>query len=148
MQLKNLERILANPDPLTQREVEFNMAILQRINKLLAICFKGKQKDLAIALGVSEAAVSKMLNGYQNFEIKTLHKLEQAFGRPIIGVLAEEDDPVIDYVPIATHATIRSTLQIEPNGQLQAINYTKSIVKSVQTTDTDCINNQLISPNA
>jgi transcriptional regulator with XRE-family HTH domain len=131
MQLKNLKRILANPDPLTQRKVEFNMAVIDRINKLLGICFKGRQKDLAVALGVSEAAVSKLLNGYKNFELETLHKLEQAFGRPIIGIHTEQDDPQADYTTIGTACTIRTTLHIEPSGRMSEIDFTKAAVKTM-----------------
>lgn len=62
------------------------MQILDRIHELIDLKFEGKQKQLAIALGVSEAAVSKMINGIQNFNIQTIIKLENAFDEKIIEV--------------------------------------------------------------
>lgn len=49
----------------------------------------GKQKELADALGVSEAAISKLLNGVKNIETETIFKLEEVFGEPIITVVEE-----------------------------------------------------------
>ena len=49
----------------------------------------GKQKELADALAVSEAAISKLLNGVKNIETETIFKLEEVFGEPFITVVEE-----------------------------------------------------------
>ncbi|MBA4260299.1 MAG: hypothetical protein C0446_14140 [Chitinophaga sp.] len=51
----------------------------------------GKQKELADALGVSEAAISKLLNGVKNIETETIFKLEEVFGEPIITVVKTKE---------------------------------------------------------
>jgi plasmid maintenance system antidote protein VapI len=107
MNLTNIERILANPSPEIQRRVELRMAILDRIHELLEQRFGGRQKDLASALGVSEPAVSKMINGYQNFELDTIVRLELALGGSILAVLSDEKDA--EFIPARTtisHATM------------------------------------------
>ncbi|MDI9365571.1 MAG: helix-turn-helix transcriptional regulator [Flavobacterium sp.] len=128
MQLKNLTRILGSPNPLLERKVEINMAILDRIHVLLNRHFNGRQKNLAEALDISEAAVSKMINGYKNFEIDTLLKLEQAFGEPIIGVHTDENNPDADYTAIATSCTIRAHWQVCDTGDLNKIDFTPTSV--------------------
>ncbi|MBT9483351.1 MAG: helix-turn-helix domain-containing protein [Sediminibacterium sp.] len=65
------------------------MQLLDRIHFLLYKHMNGKQKELADALGVSEAAISKLLNGVKNIETETIFKLEEVFGEPIITVVEE-----------------------------------------------------------
>lgn len=43
-----------------------------------------KQKDLATALGKSEAEISKWLAGMHNFTLRSLSKIEAALGETII----------------------------------------------------------------
>jgi len=88
MQLKNYHKILANVPDETSREVELSMQTLDRIHELLEEKFNGRQKELAEALLVSEAAVSKMINGIQNFNFSTIIKLEKVFNTPILAILS------------------------------------------------------------
>jgi len=79
-------------DPNTRALVKRNLDILDRIHHLLKIKFDGKQKLLADKMGKSEAEVSKMLNGFQNFTQKTIIKLESAFNAPILAVCTDHDE--------------------------------------------------------
>lgn len=86
MALKNFHRIVEETPEEVDNFVEHSMDILDRIHELLEQKFDGRQKLLAEKMGKSEAEVSKMLNGVQNFTLKTISKLETAFGERIIGV--------------------------------------------------------------
>jgi hypothetical protein len=55
---------------------------------------------LAEKLSKSEAEISKMLNGVQNFTLKTISKLEWAFGAKIIAVCT--NDLMADFIPVKT----------------------------------------------
>lgn len=87
MQLKNLQKFKEAQPSLELRKVDFYMHLLDRIHFLLHKHMNGKQKELADALGVSEAAISKLLNGVKNIETETIFKLEEVFGEPIINVV-------------------------------------------------------------
>ena len=91
MELKNYNRIVAATPASVKEEVSKAMDILDRIHELLKQKFEGKQKLLAKHLNKSEAEVSKWLNGVQNYTIKTLVKLEVAFGEPIIAVCSNDE---------------------------------------------------------
>jgi len=86
MNLDNHKNVLKQIDPYTADLVRCNMDILDRIHYLIDKHFGGSQVELAKKLNISEARVSKMVNGLQNFKLKTLKKLEQAFGEKIIVV--------------------------------------------------------------
>lgn len=86
MALKNFHRIVAETPKEVDNFVEHSMDILDRIHELLDKKFDGRQKLLAEKMDKSEAEVSKMLSGVQNFTLKTISKLETAFGERIIGV--------------------------------------------------------------
>lgn len=92
MALKNFKKVIDE----TPKELEFftedSMHILERLNDLLETKFQGKQKLLAEKLGKSEAEVSKMLSGVQNFTLLTLCKLKAAFGEPIIAIVTNEEE--------------------------------------------------------
>jgi transcriptional regulator with XRE-family HTH domain len=62
--------------------VDKSMEIVDRINVLLAQSDLSK-KDLADKMNKSQSEISKWFNGVHNFTIKTLAKLEVAFGEPI-----------------------------------------------------------------
>lgn len=89
MQLKNLQKFKEAQPSIELRKVDFYMQLLDRIHFLLHKHMNGKQKELADALGVSEAAISKLLNGVKNIETETIFKLEEVFGEPIITVVEE-----------------------------------------------------------
>jgi transcriptional regulator with XRE-family HTH domain len=86
MKLKKFHTIIDNTPEDVKEEVNLSMDILERIHELLDEKFDSKQKLLADKLNKSEAEISKWLSGVQNFTIKTLVKLEIAFGEPIIAV--------------------------------------------------------------
>lgn len=115
MKLKNYKkRIDSIPDE-TRSLVKFNMNVLDRINELLELKFEGKQKLLAEKMGKTEPEISKWLNGYQNFTVKTLIKLEIAFGEPIIAVCTDghhDSTFVLAKTPIG-----KTTMKMEVNKQ-------------------------------
>jgi antitoxin component HigA of HigAB toxin-antitoxin module len=86
MALKNYKKVIEETPQEITTFVETSMDILERIHELLQGKFDGKQRLLADKLGKSEAEVSKMLNCVQNFTIKTIARLESAFGAKIIAV--------------------------------------------------------------
>jgi len=86
MALKNFHKTLAETPGEIDTFVENSMNILERIHELLDEKFDGKQKLLADKLGKSEAEISKWINGVQNFTLKTISKLEAAFGEKILAV--------------------------------------------------------------
>jgi transcriptional regulator with XRE-family HTH domain len=100
MALKNFHKVIAETSEEVDDFVEQSMDILDRIHELLEEKFNGRQKLLAEKLGKSEAEVSKMLNGVQNFTLKTINKLERAFGAKIIAVCTNE--LMADFIPVKT----------------------------------------------
>lgn len=92
MKLKKFHSVIENTSKETKEEISVSMDILERIHELLNEKFQGKQKLLADKLGKSEAEVSKWLNGVQNFTLKTILKLQLAFGEPIIAVCSSRDN--------------------------------------------------------
>lgn len=99
MNLDKFYKILDNTPLETKQLVNRNIDISNRIHYLLQTKFEGKQKNLAAKLNKSEAEVSKMINGLQNFTMKTITKLEVAFGEPILAVVTiPEVDCNVEYV--------------------------------------------------
>lgn len=117
MNLENYFKVLAETPEEVTREVKLSMQILDRINELIQLKFGGKQKDLANALGVSEAAVSKMVNGVQNFNIRTISKLEKVFNSPILAVCSEEEDES-EYIPVKPVPIISTKIHINESGSI------------------------------
>lgn len=91
MNLDNHKNLLAEIDPYTENLVRTQMDILDRIHFLLDKYYNGSQAALARKMGITEARVSKMVNGLQNFRLTTLKKLEDAFGENIIVVPCDDD---------------------------------------------------------
>jgi transcriptional regulator with XRE-family HTH domain len=102
MALKNFHKVIAETPEDVKIFVRHSMDILDRIHELLEERFDGKQKLLAAKLGKSEAEVSKILNGVQNFTVKTLSRLEWAFGASIIAVCTS--DLNAEFIPVKTQA--------------------------------------------
>ena len=100
MALKNFHKVIAETPEEVGSFVEQSMDILERIHELLEEKFDGRQKLLAEKLSKSEAEISKMLNGVQNFTLKTISKLEWAFGAKIIAVCT--NDLMADFIPVKT----------------------------------------------
>lgn len=131
MKLKNFNNRIAIVPEETKKRVHLSMNILDRIHELLQVKFDGKQKDLALALGISEAAVSKMINGLQNFNISTLSKLEVAFNAQIIAVCTDSLEE--NFVTTRTKSAITKTIKVIDGGDFQDDNYidtpnTKSLI--------------------
>lgn len=91
MVLNKLNKFKEAHPSLELRKVDFYMLLLDRIHFLLHKHMNGKQKELADALSVSEAAISKLLNGVKNIETETIFKLEEVFGEPIITVVKTKE---------------------------------------------------------
>lgn len=100
MALKNFHKIIAETPEDVGGFVERSMDILERIHELLEEKFDGRQKLLAEKLDKSEAEISKMLNGVQNFTLKTIAKLEWAFGAKIIAVCTNNSEA--DFIQVKT----------------------------------------------
>lgn len=67
-------------------EIDLSFAIVDRIDVILKE--KGMtQRDLAEALGKNEAEISRWMRGTHNFTIRTLAKISNVLGTPIVGVL-------------------------------------------------------------
>lgn len=96
MKLSKFKSIIRDTPDEIKEEVKIHMDILDRIHELLESKFNGKQKLLADKLGKTEAEVSKWLNGVQNFTIKTIIKLELAFGEQIIAVTTSKDESTFE----------------------------------------------------
>lgn len=113
----NFHRVLAKTPKDVELFVSRSMDILERIQELLEEHFDGKQNLLAKKLGKSEAEVSKMLGGIQNFTLKTLTKLEAAFGEPILAIPTNSSN--FDVVPVkCTPKPGRARLSASPEGTL------------------------------
>ena len=82
---------LEDTDPIMDDFVETQMDIIDRIHMLINSKFHGSQKELADAMGVSEANVSKMINGLQNYKLYTLIRLGHALGEKLIQVPCDEN---------------------------------------------------------
>lgn len=66
--------------------VDKSMSILDRVWAIMRL--KGiNQKQLAELMGKSEAEISDITHGVQNFTLRTISKLESALGEEIIKVL-------------------------------------------------------------
>lgn len=69
--------------------VKHSFDIVDRIHEILLKQGK-EQKDLALALGKSESEISKWMTGTHNFTIKTLSKIEEILGEPVIRATKEK----------------------------------------------------------
>ena len=66
-------------------EIDLSFAIVDRIDALLRE--KGMtQRELAEALGKNEAEISRWMRGTHNFTIRTLARISNVLGTPIVGV--------------------------------------------------------------
>jgi plasmid maintenance system antidote protein VapI len=66
-------------------EIDLSFAIVDRIDTLLKE--KGMtQRELAEALGKNEAEISRWMRGTHNFTIRTLAKISNVLGTPIVSV--------------------------------------------------------------
>jgi hypothetical protein len=123
MSLKNYKKVVANTPAETRILVRHSMNILDRIHELLDEKFGGKQKLLAEKLGKKEAEISKWLSGTQNFTLKTISKLESAFGESIIGIKTTCDHSTFMQVKVSTEMSV-TKMMVANNGEIIEQNYT------------------------
>ena len=118
MKLKKFHRIVAETSEETKENIRFSMSVLERLNELLDQKFDGKQKLLADKLGKTEAEVSKWFSGMQNFTLKTLIKLQVAFGEPIIAVCSsDEHDATFTQVKVP-YKKFKTSLAVDTEGKM------------------------------
>lgn len=76
----------------TPKEIDLYLTrsfdIVDRIYEILQLK-KLDQKDLALLLGKTESEISKWMSGTHNFTLKTLAKIEEVLGAPIIKVISK-----------------------------------------------------------
>ena len=108
MKLNKFNKIVNETSRESMEEIKFQLDVLERIEELLDEKFDGKQKLLAEKLGKTEAEVSKWLNNAQNFTIKTLIKLQIAFGDDIIAVCTNSEKATFKQVklPLSNKQTV------------------------------------------
>jgi hypothetical protein len=135
MPLKNYHRIIKETPDDVKFFVEDSMHILERLHELLDEKFDGKQTLLAQKLGKSEAEISKMLNGIQNFTLRTLSKLKVAFGESIIAVCTNHENATFAQIKVAPNQGY-ARLAVRSNGELKEEIYTPSN-KNIRTPDSE-----------
>ncbi len=104
-----------------ERFVDKNLDISQQVYALLKE--KGwSQKDLANALGKTNAEISKWLSGSHNITLRSIAKMEAALDADIIltPIKAEKKYKSISYVSIPSRASINQVIPDE-------IQYTKEL---------------------
>ena len=117
MKTKKFHSIVNNTSEEIQEHVKMSMDILDRIHELLDEKFEGKQKLLAEKMQKTEAEVSKWLSGVQNFTIRTLTKLEIAFGAPIIAVCTKSTNST--FVQARAYRQDHVKVAVDGNGKLK-----------------------------
>jgi len=115
MKLKNYKQRIESIPESTNREVKHSLDILDRIHELLLEKFGGKQKLLAEKMGKTEAEISKWINGNHNFTMKTISKLEAAFGAPIIAVCTSDANADFEQVKLPFN-TLHKTVFVSEAG--------------------------------
>jgi len=134
MPLKNYHKTIAETPDDIKNYVRDSMHILERLNELLDKKFDGKQKLLAQKMGKSEAEISKMLNGVQNFTLRTLSKLSAAFDEPIIAICTEHEHANFEQVKIAG-PDVKLCMHVEHDGEIKEQNYVSSHSLSNQPSE-------------
>ena len=81
-------QLLDNVPESTKVEVRLSMAIAKRINNLMRDR-NITQAELARMMGKDPAEVNRWLSGMHTFTTKTLAKLQDVFGQPIVAVPKE-----------------------------------------------------------
>lgn len=84
MKHKDNFRYLVNLDQADDDWLQVNLAVSDRIKHLIDTKFDGKSKNLADRLGVSEANISGIISGVQNFTLSTIIELQQALGKNLL----------------------------------------------------------------
>lgn len=98
------------------QNVSRNMDILDRLHELLNKKFDGKQNLLAETMGKTTPEISKWFSGLQNFTLKTITKLEVAFGEKILSVVMDAKEDTT-YESVACHHNENAkSLQVDPQG--------------------------------
>ena len=121
MKLDKYYKIIQNTSQETKESIRFKMDILDRLHELLELKFGGKQKLLADKMGKSEAEISKLLSGIQNYTTKTLIKFQIAFGEPVVAVCTASENSTFVQVKVSPQIS-HTKLEIGCSGDLKEIN--------------------------
>ena len=82
---KHFREVVANTPQDLRQQMEWSFHIADKIDDALRA--KGMtQKELALALGTSPAAVTRWLGGGHNFTLSTLAKISTVLGMPLISI--------------------------------------------------------------
>lgn len=136
MKLKNYkERVQAIPEDV-RRDAKRSMDILDRIHELLHDKFDGKQKLLAEKMGKTEAEISKWINGNHNFTLKTISKLETAFGAEILAVCSNKVESTYEQVAVL-YNSVHKSMKVSHKGLEEITDYTRVELLHGSTTETD-----------
>ena len=95
-----------------KREIDLSFDIVNRIHYILE-SKNLTQKDLAKALGKSEAEISKWMRGTHNFTCKTLAKIETALGERIIEVVGKPDKKGYVFISMPSNITLPRKESVE-----------------------------------
>jgi transcriptional regulator with XRE-family HTH domain len=83
----------------TRLFIKHSFEIVDRIFEIMEKK-KVSQKELAKLLGKSESEISKWMTGTHNFTLKTLSKIEDILGEPIINTTKEKQDDILNEISI------------------------------------------------
>lgn len=139
MKLEKYNKIIKNTPQETKAEIRFYMDVLDRIHELLILKFGGKQKLLAARMGKSEAEISKLLSGVQNYTMKTIFKFEIAFGEQIMAVCSESYVDATYVLVKLTPNTKHTRMQVDCGGEIseKVVQYENFIPTSKIKEDTN-----------
>ena len=98
MKLDKFKKVIKNTTPEKRELISKNMDMLERIHELLDLRFGGKQNLLAAKMGKTEAEISKLLSGIQNYTMLTIIKFELAFDAPILSVHTGKDIATANFI--------------------------------------------------
>ncbi len=88
------ERAVQRLSPEKLDEVRLSVEVVERIYDLMEK-YAINQKELAQKLGKHPSEVNKWLSGTHNFTFKTIIRLENIFGEPILSVSQKTSELVV-----------------------------------------------------
>jgi putative heme iron utilization protein len=120
MRLEKFKKKLENIPTETFVDTKRNMDILDRMHELLNERFKGKQSELAKKMGKTEAEISRLLSGVQNYTLNTITKFELAFDAKILGVITDISDDNSTWMEVKLCVGMEAkSLTVSVEGQLE-----------------------------
>lgn len=122
MKLDKFKKIISNTAPEKRELISRNMDILERIHELLDLKFGGKQNLLAAKMKKTEAEISKLLSGFQNYTMLTLIKFELAFEAPIISVHTGKDIAKAHFVQAKISECLKQKQVVQVKSDISLVN--------------------------